>query len=252
MKIRIPLLLLLSATIIINSCKIQKNAIPNSTIVYQTDHLIITQLSNHAYAHTSFFNSETFGKVPCNGLIVLDHGEAIVFDTPADDSGSVELINWIQQHLKSKINAVIPTHFHVDCVGGLQEFYKNGVPAYATFKTIELAKQSNFNVPNNGFERALTLKVGTKKVWATFFGEGHTKDNIVGYFPSENILFGGCLVKELNAGKGNLEDANVAAWAETVEKVKQAYPKAKIVIPGHGKTGGKDLLDYTIQLFERK
>ena len=42
----------------------------------------------------------------------------------------------------------------------------------------------------------------------------------MGYFPSENIMFGGCLIKEIDAGKGYLGDANIANWSMTVEKVK--------------------------------
>jgi metallo-beta-lactamase class B len=83
----------------------------------------------------------------------------------------------------------------------------------------------------------------------SFFGEGHTKDNVVGYFPDDKAVFGGCLIKEVGSGKGNLEDANVAEWSQTVSKVKQFYPEAKIVIPGHGETGGTELFDYTIKLF---
>ena len=72
----------------------------------------------------------------------------------------------------------------------------------------------------------------------------------MGYFPSENILFGGCLIKELEATKGFLGDANVGDWSKTVEKIKKEYPNLKIVIPGHGAIGGSELLDYTIQLFK--
>lgn len=244
--------IVLAVIIIISSCNVQKKVFDDSIIIHESEDLIITQLSKNTYVHTSFFHSETFGKVPCNGMIVTDHGEAIIFDTPANDKSTAELINWIQQNQHSKINAVIPTHFHEDCVGGLKEFNKNKIPSYANYKTIEFAKQKDFNVPTHGFEHTLSLNVGTKKVYATFFGEGHTKDNIVGYFPSENIMFGGCLIKELKAGKGNLEDANINDWSKTVEKVKQAYPKVKMVIPGHGKTGNKDLLDYTIELFKSK
>ncbi len=92
--------------------------------------------------------------------------------------------------------------------------------------------------------------MGKEKITARFFGEGHTKDNVVGYFPSENILFGGCLVKELNASKGYLGDANIEEWSNTVEKVKKTYPKTKIVVPGHGEYGNQQLLDYTIKLFK--
>jgi metallo-beta-lactamase class B len=47
-----------------------------------------------------------------------------------------------------------------------------------------------------------------------------------------------------------LGDANIAQWSNTVERIKEQYPNIKIVIPGHGAIGGKDLLDYTIQLFK--
>jgi metallo-beta-lactamase class B len=92
--------------------------------------------------------------------------------------------------------------------------------------------------------------VGNEKIIAKFFGEGHTKDNIVGYFPSENVLFGGCLIKELNANKGYLGDATLADWSNTVQKIKKEYPKVKIVVPGHGDYGNAKLLDYTIHLFK--
>lgn len=218
-------------------------------IVYRSETLVVTRLAENVYEHTSFLNTRTFGKVPCNGMVVTDKEEAVVFDTPADDRSSAELITWIRGELHHRITAVIATHFHEDCVGGLNEFRKYKVPSHASTETIKLAKAAGFPVPDKGFEKALVLGVGGKKVYVRFFGEGHTRDNVVGYYPDEKILFGGCLIKELNAGKGNLADANVGAWAETVRKVKAAYPDVKIVIPGHGETGDKALLDYTIRLF---
>ncbi|HEU4608625.1 MAG TPA: MBL fold metallo-hydrolase, partial [Chitinophagaceae bacterium] len=148
--------------------------------------------------------------------------------------------------------AVIPTHFHNDCLGGLKAFDKHHIPSYAYFKTIALAKENNFAIPRNSFSDSLALKVGQETVIAKFFGEGHTKDNIVGYFPAEKVMFGGCLIKELGAGKGYLGDANVAAWSNTVEKVRNEFPNVKIIVPGHGAYGNKRLLDYTIRLFKAK
>jgi metallo-beta-lactamase class B len=105
-------------------------------------------------------------------------------------------------------------------------------------------------VPQQSFDEFMELKVGNEKVNIDFLGEGHTCDNIIGYFSLDEIMFGGCLIKEPGAGKGNLEEANVAEWSETVKKVKKKYPNVKIIIPGHGKVGDIELLDYTIQLFE--
>ncbi len=58
------------------------------------------------------------------------------------------------------------------------------------------------------------------------------------------------MIKELDANKGNLADANTTDWPYTVMKIKSEYPQAKIVIPGHGESGGTDLLDYTETLFK--
>ena len=218
----------------------------------KSETLVIQKISDHVYQHTSFLDTESFGKVPCNGMIVFDSNEAIIFDTPADKNTSLELIDWVENNLNCKIKAIIPTHFHADCLGSLDEFHKHEVPSYANNVTIELARSNNSAIPENGFHNLLELKVGNKKVVAEFIGEGHTKDNIIGYFPYERIMFGGCLIKEVNAGKGNLEDANSNDWSSTVRKLKEKYPDTKIVIPGHGKYGGTELLDYTIKLFEQK
>lgn len=218
--------------------------------VYTSKELTITRISENAFEHTSRKQTDDFGNVPCNGLVVRSRDETVVFDTPTNDKSAEELIAWISGTLHCKINAIIPTHFHDDCLGGLRAFHQHHIPSYAYFKTIELAARDHAAVPENGFTDSLVLKVGDEKVIATFFGEGHTKDNIVGYFPGEKILFGGCLIKELDAGKGYLGDANVAAWPGTVEAVRKAYPDVKTVVPGHGSYGNKALLDFTIRLFK--
>lgn len=222
----------------------------NSKLGYRSDDLIIQKVTNHVYQHTSFLNTESFGKVPCNGMIVMEGNEAIIFNTTTDKHTSLELINWVENNLGCKIKAVIPTHFHVDCLGGLEAFHTVNIPSYAHKLTLELARSSLSTIPQNGFSKLLELDVGNTKVIAEFIGEGHTTDNIIGYLPGEKIIFGGCLIKELGAGKGNLEDANIKDWPVTVAKLKEKYPDTKIVIPGHGNLGGTELLDYTIELFQ--
>lgn len=219
---------------------------------YTSDKLAIQKITDHVYQHTSFLNTESFGKVACSGMIVFDKNEAIIFDTPTDGIASLELIHWVEDSLKCQVKAIIPTHFHADCLGGLEEFHKHQVPSYANDLTIQLAEANHSAIPQNGFNNSLKLKAGSKTVFARYFGEGHTKDNVIGYVPDEKVMFGGCLIKELGAGKGNLEDANVDAWPKTVTKLKEEYPDAKVVIPGHGKIGGTELLDYTITLFGQK
>lgn len=217
--------------------------------VHRSGTLIVKQVSPNAFVHTSHKRTEDFGNVPCNGLVVRNGQEVVVFDTPTNDTNAAELIRWVQDSLRCRINAVIPTHFHDDCLGGLKAFHANGIPSYAHDRTIALARANGMTVPQHSFSEPLSLKVGTETITATFHGEGHTTDNVVGHFPSERVLFGGCLIKELEAGKGYLGDANVAAWSATVEAVKLAYPEVRVVVPGHGEPGDRKLLDYTIGLF---
>lgn len=250
MKIFIKALLTIAVSMTVVSCISQKQDSFKPKEVYKSNNLIITHIAENSFAHTSFKQTNDFGNVPCNGLIVRNSNETIIFDTPTDDKSSNELIQWIRETLHCKINAIIPTHFHDDCLGGLKTFDENAIPSYAYFKTIELAKENTHIIPKNSFKDSLILKVGNENIIVKFFGEGHTKDNVVGYFPSENVMFGGCLIKEVGASKGYLEDANVADWSNTVEKVKREYPNVKIVIPGHGEYGSKELLDYTIKLFK--
>lgn len=218
--------------------------------VYHADDLIIIQISDNAFLHTSYLQTNDFGNVPCNGMIVRNSNEVVVFDTPTNNKSAEDLINFIKEKLRCKINAIVPTHFHDDCLGGLASFHKLQIPSFGNFSTIELAKSNNVVIPQNGFNDSLKLSFGNTYAVVKYFGQGHTKDNVVGYFPKENILFGGCLIKELEATKGYLGDANVIEWPRTVEKVKQQYPNVKIVIPGHGEIGGKELLEYTIKLFK--
>ena len=222
------------------------------SIIYKTDDLVIRRLSENVYVHETFLQTESFGKVACNGMIVISENQAVIFDSPSDNKSATELINYVSKQLKSKINAVVATHFHADCVGGLKAFHDHKIPSYANQQTIEILKSLNPEssaTPQNGFNQSLTLYAGGEKVYAEFLGEGHTKDNVIGYFPKGRTLFGGCLIKEVGANKGNLEDANVHTWSQTVRRLRQKYPRVRTVIPGHGKPGGIELIDYTMKLF---
>ena len=97
--------------------------------------------------------------------------------------------------------------------------------------------------------KGLELKVGELNIQNEFWGAGHSRDNIVSLIPQDSVLFGGCMIKEVGAGKGNLADADIGQWPLTVEKIKAEYPTLKYIIPGHGATGGMELLDYTVEMF---
>src|SRR5690606_29720822 len=66
-----------------------KEIVSDSSVVYQTENLIIKKLTNHIYKHVSFLNTDDFGKVSCNGMLVVNENKAIVFDTPTENKSSL-------------------------------------------------------------------------------------------------------------------------------------------------------------------
>lgn len=244
-----PLVLLLLLVPVLSACGVTKKPELSNTKMEALD---IIQLTDSVFQHTSYLEVSGYGRVPCNGLIFFSGNKAIIFDTPVDDDASESLINWVQEVHHKRIVAVVVHHFHNDCLGGLNTFHQQAIPSYAFAKTIALAQDKNEPIPMHGFEDSLVLKIGNQTVLVKYFGPGHTEDNVVSYLPSAGVLFGGCLVKETGGGKGNLADANEIAWPGTVQSVLDTFPQAQIVVPGHGKAGGKELLEYTINLFAQE
>jgi len=210
----------------------------------------IQQLTPHLYVHLSHITLSNGNTFPCNGLIYINRGEAMIFDTPLDEASSQALIAWLQEEKKVKIKGVVANHFHEDCLGTLAVFHEAGIPSYANSTTIDLAKAAGYTVPTNGFDQTIQLEVGGEWIECWHPGEAHTVDNIVAWIPKEKALFGGCMLKSVGATKGNLADANVEAWSSTIQEVKNKYPNLKWAVPGHGDSGGMELLDFTIQLFQ--
>lgn len=214
--------------------------------------IFIQKLTDKAYMHISVAPIEGFGNVASNGVILVDNGEAFLFDTPVSNEQTERLVKYITDSLKAKIVAFVPNHWHLDCMGGLEYLHKNNVKSFANQMTIDIAKKEGKPLPQHGFTDSLTLKLNNIQVVCYYFGGGHSTDNIVVWLPTEKVLFPGCMVKDLKAkGLGNLSDAAVDEWLPTIEKIISKFPDAEIVVPGHGYAGTMDILHHTKQLLQK-
>ncbi|MCW5516064.1 subclass B1 metallo-beta-lactamase [Muriicola sp. Z0-33] len=217
-------------------------------LTYNSETLKIVPVSENSYVHVSNLRLSNGAVFACNGLIYVNDGAAVIFDTPTDIKTTEKLITLLTVSNKLKIVGLVVNHYHDDCLAGIAAFHKREIPTYASQKTVENINEQPLK-PKNTFDTSMTLNVGKGEVINRYFGEAHTADNIVSYLPGEELLFGGCMIKSIDATKGNLNDANLEEWSNTVSRIKDAYPNLKIVIPGHGDFGNTALLDYTIQLF---
>lgn len=206
-----------------------------------SENLSLHKLSEHSYIHTQRNN---------NGFIYLNKGEAIIVSTPDSDIETQNLIDWVKNEQKAQIVGYIIDRWHTDAMEGLDIVKQNGIKSYSYELTRTIAKEKGLPIPEIGFDPKLELTVGGNKIICHFLGEAHTKDGIVVWIPSEQILFGGNGIRNYNGWVGNIGDANLEEWSKTAERIKKEYGTAKNVIPGHGRHGGAELIDYTIELYK--
>ena len=228
-----------------------------SVFVFAQENLKITinkdvqliQLEDSIFIHKTWSELEDFGRFFSNGLIIVKNGEALMIDTPMDNEKTEVLINYLKDSMSIKVTKLIIGHFHDDCLGGLDYLQKMGVESIANAMTIEKCKELGLPIPSTPFTDSLLVDFNGELLECRYFGAGHTADNIIVWLPSRQILFGGCLIRSMQAKNlGNITDAKISDWDTTVSKVIKKYPNIKTVVPGHGKFSGADLLYHTAEL----
>lgn len=207
-----------------------------------SDELDLIQLTDKTYIHTCNNN---------NGIVFINKKKAVIVSTPDSDKETQNLIDWVTKKQKATIVGYIIDRWHPDAMEGLDVVLQNNIKTYSYELTREIAKEKGLPVPETGFNLKTEIKVGNEKIICHFLGEAHTSDGIVVWIPCEKILFGGNEIRNFNGWVGNISDARLDKWSETATRIKKEYSTAKIVIPGHGKHGGTELIDYTIELYEK-
>lgn len=231
--------LLVLAVFVASACVFSPAAIAKETSV--SDKLKVSPLSESVYLHTSDNN---------NGVVVFSGGQALAISTPATDAETQALIHWITRDMKAKLVGFVADRWHPDAMGGLNTVRSNGIRTYAHHLTRKIARQRGLPVPEIGFQNHLEIDVGDRTVFLDFLGAAHTGDGIVAWIPEDQILFGGNGVRDAGGWIGNIGDADLTEWSRTMSRVQERYRAAEIVVPGHGKVGGVELLSSTQAMYE--
>lgn len=206
------------------------------------------------WVHVSTQRLNSGAVFPSNGLVVRDGDELLLVDSAWGEEATSALLDTIALRIRLPVRRAIATHFHDDRLGGADVLARRGVRVYASPTTRRLARVAGNPVPSDSLpdldQSGSAVSLGTIEVF--YPGPGHTRDNLVVYVPSARVLFGGCAVHEASrTTAGNVADADLEAWAATVRTVRERYPDAMLVVPGHGVPGDLDLLGHTIALVRR-
>ena len=218
----------------------------------------------------------------CNSMFVLvGDNKGVLIDTPNETTGTKSLVDWINTKFGDLELIAINTGFHNDNLGGNEYLRSKGIKIYGSgltarlieekadelkdfmldytskqedekyfqaFSDVSLLPPTDTFALNDGFN----LKINRETFSVYFPGESHTIDNVVVYLKNKNILFGGCMILSMgHIRPGYIADANLAEWPKSVERIKDKYKDAKIVIPGHGDWGDNQLISHTIDILNK-
>lgn len=215
--------------------------------------LSLEQLGEGIYVYTAATQLEAYGRVEANGMILDDGDHLIMVDTPWNKEQTKALLDALLERFKKPLDAVIVTHGHDDTIGGLDALDPETTKVYAYQETVATIQERFGNIVDEIFleEGTLTFEQTTLEVF--YPGIGHAPDNIVVAIKDKNILFGGCLIKSLENQQIIEEDPDqLRQWVASLEGVRAKYGAYEVIVPGHGMTGGQDMIDHTIDLIEKQ
>lgn len=213
--------------------------------------LKISHLTGDFYVFTTY---KMFGtkKQSANGMYLVTNDGVVLFDSPWDTSPFQPLLDSITVRHNKKVIINIATHSHEDRTSGLEFFGNKGIKTYTTRLTDEISKENGRPRAEFIMDKDTLFSVGQYKFQTYYGGEGHTKDNIVIWFDDEKILYGGCLVKSIDAiDLEYVGEANIKEWSKTIKKVKRKCKNPKFIITGHHNWKSTKTLQHTLKLIKQ-
>jgi glyoxylase-like metal-dependent hydrolase (beta-lactamase superfamily II) len=209
------------------------------------------------------------GFAPANILAVrMPDGTLVLCSSPYDTVTTRRMVQRLRERFRPAKIVAINVHFHPDGTAGNEGYAAEGVQTYGSDLTREALARRGREVwevtaraaPPAAAARiratpilpavqtflakeGLRLTFGGEVVAVVYPGPAHSPDNVVVHFPSRRLLFGGDLVRAAGAGVGYRGDADLSGWAAAVRTVMAL--DANLVVPGHGRSGGRELLEHT-------
>ncbi len=215
-----------------------------------SERLSIEQIHPDIWIHTSRRTLDSGETFPANGLLVRHGQQLMLIDTAWGEDITQELLRWIENQLRLPVSQAVVTHFHADSMGGAGVLAARNIPFSAHPLSLVLADNQGLPLPEPISELHAADTVTLDGVEIFYPGPAHSRDNIVIWIPHARVLFGGCAIRSAEfKGTGNTADADLDNWPKAIKQVRQRYPDIQQVVPGHGQTGGPDLLTHTIALF---
>jgi metallo-beta-lactamase class B len=223
--------------------------IKKDSVIKISEDIQLIKIKENIYICKSYKEIPKWGRTDATGMILINSKDIVMINTPWNDVQTGRLCDFLEKRFNKKVAVLIVTHSHDDCLGGFNEAKKRKISTYTLDKTAEIAKKGGVLGFDHLYSDSLDLNFKRFKLKLYYPGGGHTIDNCVVWLANYKILYAGCLVKEVAVKTlGNVADADLKAYPETLKKLLIKYPSADMVIPGHGQWGNLKLIEHTIKL----
>jgi glyoxylase-like metal-dependent hydrolase (beta-lactamase superfamily II) len=234
-------------------------------VVRIDDELVARKIVENAYVvtHEPFFVSNTL-------VVRMPDGAVVICSSPFETRAARALVQWVRDTFRPSRVVAINTHFHFDGTGGNEAYRELGVETWGTALTQSLLLEKGASLQAASAEdftgerraRILAMKVlpaehtfaeekehvlrfGDAEVRVIEPGAAHSADNVLVWFPSIGVLFGGCMIKGFRS-VGFIGHADLDHWEAAVDVARRTNPRH--VVPGHGAVGGAELFDLTVDV----
>lgn len=174
---------------------------------------------------------------------------------------SPEIASLIDKKIKvitdKPVSEVVDTDFNPERAGGNAYWRQTGAQVLSTTLTATLLRQKwatqaietrahfpdypevPLSLPTKTFSGDFDLQDG--QIREFYIGPSHTVDDIFVYFPTEEVLYAGNILKEQ---VGNLAQADLPSYVRTLHTLKTLHLKIKYIIAGHwSPVHGPELID---------
>ncbi|MGL4630340.1 MAG: BlaB/IND/MUS family subclass B1 metallo-beta-lactamase [Leadbetterella sp.] len=212
--------------------------------------LKISHLTGDFYVYTTY---KMFGskKQNANAMYLVTNEGVVLFDTPWDTSPFQPILDSIEARHNKKVVICIATHSHEDRTSGLDYYKQRGIKTYTTKMTDDISKANGRPRAEYLMMKDTVFNVGQYSFETFYAGGGHTKDNLVVWFEEQKILYGGCLVKSIEAKDLEyIKEADIKEWPNTIKKIQAKCKNPKFIITGHHDWNSTESLNHTLKLLE--
>jgi len=207
-----------------------------------------------------FREGDLEGQGHCNNVIIEMKDYLIVVDANYP-SGARLALQTAKRISDKPVKYVFDTHHHGDHLYGNPVWTQAGATTLAYIGVVDELKRyeparwqaaakkrsdvgelklSAPEPPRQTFDKSpFVLKDSTREVRFYFYGWAHTRGDGFVYLPKEKVLCTGDAV--VNGPYNNTSDANIGNWPSVVRSAQRL--EVQYVLPGHGESGGKELLE---------